>query len=115
MQILNKCQDPDNPRGKVYAVPAGSLCVAAPSLSNNVCFGDYGGPLYVYEAGKNGKVIPNTQEVFCTLTASPNVRPAASCLGGHLNFCTFLPGPKIAGSKNVLAWILTFINPLQLM
>lgn len=93
-------QDPFTP-------PENALCLQWPKRDSNSCYGDFGGPVYAYETDKKGKLVQGTQEIICTLTLSPDVRPAATCLDAHVTFCTFIPGLKVA---SVLAWITAITN-----
>jgi secreted trypsin-like serine protease len=55
------------------------LCTFWKDRDNNVCSGDYGGPLYeVTENGTN-----KIQTLVGIASFSPNARKNASCLGGH--------------------------------
>lgn len=55
------------------------LCTFWKDRDNNVCSGDYGGPLY--EITVNGT---NTIQTLVGIASfSPNARKNASCLGGH--------------------------------
>lgn len=74
-----------------FTIPAASFCLEWPDRDNNVCVGDFGGPVYAYKLDAKGAVDPKTQSVICTLTGSPNVRKNAPCLDGHITFCFSTP------------------------
>lgn len=69
------------------------------------------GPVYAYKLDSKGNVDVATQEIFCTLIGSPNVRPGGTCSDNHITYCTFLSGPPAKGSQNVATWFLSNTNP----
>lgn len=93
---------------------SGIICTQWESKDNNLCPGDYGGPLYVLDDPKKQ---PLTVGIA---TYSPEQRPNAPCLDGHknefsqiANFGEFIgftingpPGPpeeeykKVGGKRN---------------
>lgn len=56
-----------------------TFCTEWSDKENNVCNGDYGGPVYTYSY--SGKTI--TQTVVGIASFAPNVNPGLPCLSGH--------------------------------
>lgn len=111
MEIVPDLQCQDN--SQTFPPPEGMLCMKS-IHDNNACAGDFGGPVYAYEVDSKNKIIPKTQEIFCTMVGSPNVRSNANCQDGHITYCMFLNGRRVVGGKNVLAWLLSMSNPSAL-
>lgn len=101
-----ECKDAlEDAKNTVYPVADGLACLVWPEKENNVCVGDYGGPVFVVKVTdpKKGTIDLSTQEVACVLIGSPNVRENSQCLDGHANLCQFLPGPP--AQMNARSWI----------
>ena len=108
-----KCKEPyaaDD--AEPFVAPAFQYCMQWPDRDNNVCVGDFGGPVYAYKVDEKNVPIPASQEVVCTLVGSPNVRKNAPCLDGHITFCTVASGAKGATGMGPAAWIDLIFNPL---
>ena len=77
----------------VHTVPEGIACLQWSDRDNNLCAGDYGGPIYAYKTNAKGEAIE--QESFCLAIGSPDVRRNANCQDGHTVFCQFyIPGVR---------------------
>lgn len=87
----DKCVNPQDPT-MTYTVPDTFACIQWPSMENNLCAGDFGGPIYIYQLDPKGAAI--NQQVFCSAVGSPDIRhPSSGCLDGHTTYCQFMTDP----------------------
>ena len=85
-----------------HTVPAGMSCIQWSNLDNNVCIGDYGGPIYAYKTDDKGKIIEG--DVVCNTVGSPDVRPNAPCKDGHTVYCQLI-------DSGIDSWIINNFYP----
>jgi hypothetical protein len=76
--------------------------------------GDFGGPVYAYKPDSKDatKIDVATQQVVCTLVGSPNIRPNAQCLDGHVTICSSFIGPNAPETPkpSAPAWVNSIIT-----
>lgn len=76
-----------------------AVCLVS-TAENNVCAGDYGGPVWAYKYDTTGKVID--QQLLGVTVGSLNIRGNSPCLGGQTIVAMVTPG-------KVEKWILGVI------
>ena len=91
---------------ELHTVPDTIACLQWSDRDNNLCAGDYGGPIYAYKTNAKGEV--TEQKSFCMAIGSPDVRRNANCQDGHTVFCQFF-------TLDVKTWIaLAVADDLQI-
>jgi hypothetical protein len=76
-----------------------AVCLVS-SSENNVCSGDYGGPVWAYMYDGTGKVI--TQFLLGVTVGSLNIRNNSPCLGGQTIVAMITPGKVEKWVKGVI-------------
>lgn len=70
-----------------HVVPEGLACFQWSDRDNNLCVGDYGGPIYTYRIDEDGEY---EETVYFIAIGSPDVRLNSPCQGGHTIFAQLI-------------------------
>lgn len=71
----------------LHTVPEGLACFQWSDRDNNVCVGDYGGPIYMHRIDEDGDL---DETLYFIAVGSPDVRENSLCQGGHTVFAQII-------------------------